>query len=131
MLLTKVIVLQENTYLEVLFVVLCMSFQSLGGSYLLDTHSGIPSWLSLRIVSAEMFENIYPRVEWRPKPFRLQRSLNSVYRVNLKYAKVRTGSHLRNSQSVERSFSGPRTYLRAGWNRIDRKEKKLSSVLTF
>ena len=131
MLLTKVIVLQENTYIEVLFVVLCMSFQSLGGSYLLDTHSGIPSWLSLRIVSAEMFENIYPRVEWRPKPFRLQRSLNSVYRVNLKYAKVRTGSHLRNSQSVERSFSGPRTYLRAGWNRIDRKEKKLSSVLTF
>ena len=131
MLLTKVIVLQENTYLEVLFVVLCMSFQSLGGSYLLDTHSGIPSWQSLRIVSAEMFENIYPRVEWRPKPFRLQRSLNSVYRVNLKYAKVRTGSHLRNSQSVERSFSGPRTYLRAGWNRIDCKEKKLSSVLTF
>ena len=44
MLLTKVIVLQENTYLEVLFVVLYMSFQSLGGSYLLDTHSGILSW---------------------------------------------------------------------------------------
>ena len=78
--------------------------------------------LSLRIVSVEMFENIYPRVEWRPKPFRLQRSLNSVYRVNLKYAKVRTGSHLRNSQSVERSFSGPRTYLRAGWNRPKREK---------
>ena len=43
MILTEVIVLQENTYLEVLFVVLCMSSHSLGGSYLLDTHRGIPS----------------------------------------------------------------------------------------
>ena len=25
--------------------------------------------LSLRIVSVEMFKNIYPCVEWRPKPF--------------------------------------------------------------
>ena len=41
---------------------------------------------------------------------RSQRSLNSVYRLNLKYAKVSTGRHLRNSQSVERSFSGPRTF---------------------
>ena len=44
MLLKKIIVLQENTYLEDLFAVLCISSHTLGDSYLLDTHRGIPSW---------------------------------------------------------------------------------------
>ena len=69
MLLTKVIVLQENTYLEVLFVVLCMSSLPLE-VHIFWTHTEEYNHeLSLRIVSVEMFKNIYPCVEWRPKPF--------------------------------------------------------------
>ena len=60
MLLTKVIVLQENTYLEVLFAVLCMSSHSLEvhifWTHTEEYHHG----LSLRIVSVEMIKNIYP-----------------------------------------------------------------------
>jgi len=82
-------------------------------------------------------------VEWRQTPVQsnqrtwtrqlkqLQKSTNHCKKTaSLEWtlSTQRAGRHLRNSRSVERSFSEPRTYPRAGWHRIDRIEK-LSSVL--
>ena len=60
----------------------------------------------------------------------LQKSMNHCKKtasIEWTLSTQRTGRHLRHSQSVERSFSEPRTYLRAGWHRIDRIEKLFQS----
>lgn len=139
------LVVQENTYLEVLFVVFCMSSHLLVDSYHLDTYRGIPSWAETEnrfsgndqhlssVLSGDksLSSQLSNQRSWTRQLKRLEKSMNHCKKtasIEWTLSTQRTGRHLRNSQWEERSFSEPRTYLRAGWHRIDR-IKKLSSVL--
>ena len=111
----------------------------------LDTYRGIPSWAETEnrfsgndqhlssVLSGDksLSSQLSNQRSWTRQLKLLEKSMNHCKKtasIEWTLSTQRTGRHLRNSQWEERSFSEPRTYLRAGWHRIDRIEK-LSSVL--